>query len=151
MPLPALMHSPKETWYYMVSANFYTNHVGEDFAGRANQKAAQQSTAAMKGVRGRQGAAGATTNRSTMVYSATKDSLKMMLNAEIRSRLAEWKSAVRDGEGRLAGHYTTSAAYSIVTSELTGEETAVEARFEYGVACYPDGRYRIVHFAGVHV
>lgn len=146
-----LMASHRDTWYYMVSANFYTNHVGEDFVGRANQKAAQQSVSAMKGVRGRQGAQGAKTTRSTMVYSPTKEAIKILLNAELQAKKATFDRAAKDGDGFLAGHFTTTARYSIVTTELSGAEECVEAQFEYGVAKFPDGRYRITHFAGVHV
>ena len=151
MPLPALMASSRDSWYYLVSANFYTNHVGEDFGGRATKRAAQQSGAAAKGVKGRQGAAGAATNRSSMIFSTTKDGLKLLMNAEWKDKGATWKRAARDAEGRLTGHFTTKSSYQIVTSELDGTEKTVDAQFEYGVAVYPDGRYRIVHFVGVHV
>jgi len=151
MPLPALMLKSMGTFYYMVSANFYTNHVGEDFGGRKNKKLAKQSESAQKGVRGRQGAAGAATNRSSMIFAPTLDGLRLMLNAELQDKRATFRTTAKDGDGRLDGHFTTSERYSILTAELSGAEALVDAQFDYGVALYPDERYRIVHFVGVHV
>lgn len=45
------MASQRDPWYDMVSAKFYSNHVGKDVSRRANQKAAQQSDEALNAIK----------------------------------------------------------------------------------------------------
>jgi hypothetical protein len=157
MPLPALMSSQNNTWYYMVSANFYTNHVGEvtvSSGKSAKKKDAdayeKQLDEAMKGVRGRQGAKGAKTSVSTMIF-APAEALKIALIKELSTRKKQYEDAGRDNEGRVKVEFTTADSYTLLTAELNGEVQVVSSRFEYGVCFYPDKKFRITHFAGIHV
>ena len=150
MPLPALMSQKGDTWYYMVSANFYTNHVGSDARlGRSSQIATQQSTEAYKGVRGRQGAKGAKTSLSSMLFAAKGEALKQMINAELKAANAAYVAAGKDADGHVHGEFTSQQSYNILTAFLDGTEETVAARFRYGVCYYPDKRYRITHYAGL--
>jgi hypothetical protein len=142
------------TWYFVVSANFFDNHISPGLADRRSRDSDEDRV--KKATRGRQGAAGAATTKNTVIYKSDKstEEVKVFLQRERDAAVAT--NPTYDAEGKCTTEFTTKATYRIITVNIAGDAssrspsdvTTVEQAFKFSIAKYPDKKVRIVHFAG---